>query len=387
MPKECKKARKFYSSHHYHHFHDFQSPHGFFHAYKHHLYYYRQQEFNLSHKSLQFLRPVFIIIILILIYLLFQFPLNRLVAVLLGLFILSQVLQLIWMTHLERRIFKPLLQLQEGVKEIAKGNYAVKVEDPPSNEIGFLIDSFNEMAERLLENEILKQEYEENRKNLIANISHDLKTPITAIRGYIEAIEDGVVASPQKMHQYLQIIRKNAEYINRLIDDLFLFSKLDMHQLEFHREEIPLRAFMDDLMAEFGFEFQEKGLGFQYTDETTEDVTINIDRKRIYQAVRNIMGNAVKYGPAAGLNVTTRLYGKEGFICLDIRDNGPGIPEDKLDKIFERFYRIDSERTKDLTSTGLGLAIAKELAEAHGGKITATSVIGEGTCFTLMLPF
>jgi len=242
------------------------------------------------------------------------------------------------------------------------------------------------MAGKLHENETLKQEYEENRKTLIANISHDLKTPIAAIQGYIEAIQDGVVTSPEKMNQYLQIISKNTVYINRLIDDLFLFSKLDMHQLEFQMESLPIRAFMADLMTEFNFELQEKGLSFQYSDETEEDYRVFLDRKRIHQAIRNIIGNAVKYSSPASLRLETRLYKKEEFICLDIRDNGPGIQADKLHKIFDRFYRIDSERTKDLMSTGLGLSIAKELINAHSGKILVESVVDEGSCFTLALP-
>ncbi|KUO64148.1 MAG: histidine kinase [Gracilibacter sp. BRH_c7a] len=347
---------------------------------------YRHRDFDLSHKSLKFLRPVFILVIILLIYLMFQFPANKVFMILFGLFIVNQVVHLIWLTHLEKRIFKPITQLQDGVKEIANGNYSVNLDNTTSNEIGFLIDSFNDMAGKLHENETLKQEYEENRKTLIANISHDLKTPIAAIQGYIEAIQDGVVTSPEKMNQYLQIISKNTVYINRLIDDLFLFSKLDMHQLEFQMESLPIRAFMADLMTEFNFELQEKGLSFQYSDETEEDYRVFLDRKRIHQAIRNIIGNAVKYSSPASLRLETRLYKKEEFICLDIRDNGPGIQADKLHKIFDRFYRIDSERTKDLMSTGLGLSIAKELINAHSGKILVESVVDEGSCFTLALP-
>ncbi|MEG6523284.1 HAMP domain-containing sensor histidine kinase [Desulfotomaculum sp. 1211_IL3151] len=287
---------------------------------------------------------------------------------------------------MEKRIFIPISRLHNGVKEIAKGNYHVKIDHTTFNEIGFLIDSFNDMAAKLQRNETLKQEYEENWKTLIANISHDLKTPITAIGGYIDAIHDGVVTSPEKLDQYLHVIKKNTLYINRLIDDLFLFSKLDMHQLEFQMESIGIKAFMDDLMAEFRFEFEERGLGFQYTDDTDVNYKVTLDGKRIYQVIHNVIGNSVKYGPPGNLCLKIRLYQKAGFICLAIQDNGPGIPEDKITRIFDRFYRIDSERTKDLMSTGLGLSIAKELMAAHGGKIQVTSVLGEGSCFTLMLP-
>lgn len=363
-----------------------RSRHRFFHAYKEHLRHNRHREFALSHRSLKFLRPVFLLVTILLIYLIVQLPVNKVLTFLIGLFLLIQIFQLVWMTHLEKRIFYPISQLHDGVKEISKGNYGVRIDNTTFNEIGFLIDSFNAMSAKLQEDENLKQQYEENRRMLIANISHDLKTPITAIQGYIEAIQDGVVPSPEKLGQYLQIINKNAAYINRLIDDLFLFSKLDMNQLDFQMETVSSRAFMDDLMGEFRFELQEKGFGFAYSDQTERDYQISLDRKRINQAIRNIIDNAVKHRAADCLNLTTRLYESDAFLCLDIRDDGPGIPPDKVGKIFDRFYRVDSERTKDLMSTGLGLAIAKELVEAHQGRITVESVVGEGTCFTLMLP-
>lgn len=363
-----------------------REAHRFYHSYMHRMHHYRHRDFALSHRSLKFLRPVFLLSIILLIYMMVYFPVNKVLTFLLGLFIIGHLVHFVWISHLEKRIFKPISQLHEGVKEIAKGNYNVRINNVAFNEIGFLIESFNVMAEKLKENENLKQEYEENRKALIANISHDLKTPITAIQGYIEAIQDGIVNSPEKMTQYLEIINKNTAYINHLIDDLFLFSKLDMHQLDFKMESVPIKAFMHDLMTEFNFELQERGFEFHYTDDMVESYNVLIDRKRIYQAIRNIIGNAIRYGPLESLRLETRLYKKEGFSNLDIRDNGPGIPEDKLPRIFDRFYRVDSERTKDLMSTGLGLAIAKELVEAHGGKILVESVVGEGSCFTLSIP-
>ncbi|WP_304540595.1 HAMP domain-containing sensor histidine kinase [Desulforamulus aquiferis] len=367
----------------------FKESHRFYHSYMHrmhHMKQYRHRDFALSHKSLKFLRPVFLLLIILLIYMLIYFPVNKILTFLLGLFIIGHLVHFVWISHLEKRIFKPILQLHDGVKEIAKGNYNVRIDNNACNEIGFLIESFNIMAEKLKENENLKQEYEENRKALIANISHDLKTPITAIQGYIEAIQDGIVTSPEKMAQYLEIINNNTVYINHLIDDLFLFSKLDMHQLEFKMESVPIKAYMHDLMTEFSFELQERGFEFHYTDDMAEKYNVVIDRKRIYQVIRNIIGNAIKYGPPGALRLETRLYKSEGFSYLTIRDNGPGIPEDKLPRIFDRFYRVDSERTKDLMSTGLGLSIAKELVEAHGGKVLVESVVGEGSCFTLAIP-
>ncbi|MNP04917.1 Sensor histidine kinase YycG [compost metagenome] len=182
--------------------------------------------------------------------------------------------------------------------------------------------------------------------------------------------------------------------MNKLIDDLFLFSKLDMQKLEFNFELINIKNFMGDLMEEFQFELEDKNINFNYESKIKEALIVKIDRKRIHQVFRNIIGNAVKYAPTDGskntsnkeTNIDVELYVNNGFINIDIKDNGEGIPEDKLPYIFDRFYRIDYARTKDLMSTGLGLAISKELVDAHGGSIKAESKINEGTCFTITLP-
>ncbi|MDR3540845.1 MAG: HAMP domain-containing sensor histidine kinase [Desulfosporosinus sp.] len=290
---------------------------------------------------------------------------------------------------MENRVFRPIDKLKNGVEEIARGNYNVKVESDVINDlsfIGLLVDSFNEMARKLWASEKMKAEYEENRKLLIANISHDLKTPISSVQGYIEAILDGVVIEPEKVTMYLKTIYQNTAYIDKLIDDLFLFSKLDLQKLDFQFESIQIRAFMNDLMEEFKFELEEKQFNFNYVNKMKGDSLICIDRKRIYQAFKNIIGNAVKYGANQDLSIKIEMDRQDDFIDICIEDNGPGIPQDQLPHIFNRFYRIDNERTKDLMSTGLGLAIAKELVQAHRGSIAVTSTENEGSRFIIRLP-
>lgn len=368
---ECKQQAEFFCHHQ-----DFQRKH---------------REFVQYHKSLRFLRPVSVIINLIILYLLFSWLGIRAISLFFAVFlIIKEVLLFSFLWRLEKRIFKPIDMLKIGVEEIAKGNYSVNVEKDDVADFGFiglLVDSFNEMARKLQASEIVKSEYEENRKNLIANISHDLKTPITSVQGYIEAIQDGVVITPEKLDKYLKTIYQNTVYMDRLIDDLFLFSKLDLQKLDFQFESVQIGAFMDDLMEEFQFELEEKQLNFHYVNLMKSDCLISLDRKRIYQAFRNVIGNAVKYGTNQDLAIKIAMERQDDeFIVITIEDNGPGISEDKLPHIFNRFYRIDIERTKDLMSTGLGLTIAKELVQAHGGTITVSSIETEGTCFTITLP-
>jgi signal transduction histidine kinase len=242
------------------------------------------------------------------------------------------------------------------------------------------------MAQKLQQGEKLKAEYEENRKALVANISHDLKTPITSIKGYIEALLEGSLESPDKRDAYLKVIHHNIDYLNRLIDDLFLFSKLDMQKLHFNFERIEIRNFLGDLMEEFQLELGDRKIRFGFRDELTGEPYVNLDAKRFYQAISNIIRNAVSHGPEHGLSLGVKLYRQDDWIAIDIEDNGPGIDKDKLKYIFNRFYRIDTERTKDSQGTGLGLAITKELILAHGGEIAVTSSINTGTCFTILLP-
>lgn len=299
---------------------------------------------------------------------------------------LGNIFELTFLLRVKSRILIPVEELKKGVNEIANGNYDIKIEAKTPNEISTLVSAFNSMAQKLKEDEQVKMEYEENRKALIANISHDLKTPMTSIEGYIEALLERNDLSDEKKSRYLKIIAGNTDYMNRLIDDLFLFSKLDMQKLDFHFEKVSIRPFLNDMMEELGLDFEERDITFTYHDELCIDLEANLDAKRFHQVIRNITGNAVKYGPHEGLAINIRLYHENNYFCIDISDNGPGIPQEKLPYIFERFYRVDSERTKDFSGTGLGLAIAKELVEAHNGKISVTSKAGYGTCFTISIP-
>lgn len=344
-------------------------------------------EFNRIHKYLRWIQPAGFLMSIFLLFFMFKFVGVKAITIFFVLiFTLKEIAHIYIMMRMEKRIMTPIEKLKKGVEQIAKGNYDVRIDSEVYNEIGILIYDFNEMAEILRQAEKMKQEYEENRKALIANISHDLKTPITSINGYIEALVDGVVTSPEKVNSYLKIIHNNTTYINNLIDDLFLFSKLDMQKLNFNFEKVKIKSFMMDLMEEFDFVLKEENIEFKFEDKLAEELEVSIDRKRIYQVIRNVIGNAVKYGNQQKSIIEVQLSNNDKYIKIEVKDNGPGIPEDKLPHIFNRFYRIDAERTKDFMSTGLGLAIAREMVEAHRGKINATSIMGEGSTFTIQLP-
>jgi signal transduction histidine kinase len=357
-------------------------------SHEHHKLHHRQfNEFHRIHRCLRWLRPASFLMSVFLLFLVFKFVgVQAITIFFVVIFIIKEIVHIYITLRMEKRIMEPIEKLKDGVEQIAKGNYNVRIDNDIYNEIGILIYDFNKMAENLSQAEKMKQEYEENRKALIANISHDLKTPITSINGYIEALVDGVVTSADKVNNYLKVIHNNTIYINNLIDDLFLFSKLDMQKLDFNFEKIKIRPFMIDLMEEFSFVLKEKDIKFIFEDKLSEELEASVDGKRIYQVIRNVIGNAVKYGNQQEPFIKVKLYNDDAYVNIEVKDNGPGIPEDKLPNIFNRFYRIDAERTKDLMSTGLGLAIAKEMIEAHGGEIYVTSTIGDGSTFTIQLP-
>ncbi len=342
------------------------------------------REFIRYHRWFRYARPVVLLFNLTILYLLFSWAGIKIAGICFALLIvIKEIVQFIFLLQLEKRIITPIEELRQGVEAVAGGNYDVRVECRIPNDLGLLIESFNEMAGKLQHGERIKAEYEGNRKSLIANISHDLKTPITSIKGYIEALLDGSADSSDRREKYLKIIHRNIEYLNRLIDDLFLFSKLDMQKLDFHFEKISIRKYLSDLIEEFRLELIDRGIQVEFEDELKGEPVVLLDGKRFYQAIDNLIRNAERYGPDQGLVIRMRLYRLNARIAVDIADNGPGIDEDKLPHVFERFFRVDTERAKD--GTGLGLAITKELVQAHGGEITVRSSREEGTCFTLLL--
>jgi signal transduction histidine kinase len=353
----------------------------------HNRFHQHQHEFLKYHRYFRYARPVVLLFNVIILYLLFRWAGIKAVGVFFAaLIVVKEILVFVFLMRLEKRIISPIQELRQGVDQIAGGNYDVRVECHFPNDLGLLIISFNEMAAKLLQAEQMKAEYEENRKSLITNISHDLKTPITAIQGYIEALQEGELLPAEKRDKYLKTIHHNVSYLNHMIDDLFLFSKLDMQKLEFNFVTVGIRGYIGDLMEEYQLELDGLGIPLGIRDTLEDEPRVKMDCKRIYQAINNIIRNAIGHGPDHGLSLQVTLYRKETLIALDIEDNGPGIPQDKLPHIFGRFYRIDTERTKNFESTGLGLAITKELVQAHGGEVTVASRPGEGTCFTIMLP-
>lgn len=281
-------------------------------------------------------------------------------------------------------IIRPLNKLKESANEIKEGNLDFEIRDETNDEIGEVNRAFEEMRARLKQSLDKQLQYENNRKELISNISHDLKTPITSIKGYIEGIRDGVADTPEKMDKYINTIYTKAVDIDRLIDELFLYSKLDLNKLPLNLTKISLENYLSDIIEELRFDLEKQQVDIELI-KPQEKMDVIVDGKQLKRVMVNIIENAVKYRDKEKGEVQVKLSSEDNEAVVSIRDNGKGIPQEALPFIFDRFYRTDPSRSNQTGGSGLGLAIAKRIIEEHGGRMGAESVVGEGTTiyFTL----
>ncbi|WP_280770795.1 sensor histidine kinase [Salipaludibacillus daqingensis] len=289
-----------------------------------------------------------------------------------------------WTLYISRTILNPLKQIYTATEEMTEGNLNYEINYTKNDEIGRFIKGFNIMRDHLKQSLHKQQQYEKNRKELIATISHDLRTPLQSIKGYVEGINDGIVQNEEMKKRYLQVILSKTEQLNRLIEDLFEFSKIDLDQLAMEKVLVNSKDYFDQLLTEFAIDLNQKETKLLVKKSVPSSV-IHIDKKRIEQVFTNLLDNAVRYGAS---EIGIRMYEstEEKRLVIVISDNGPGIPEEDLSHIFNHFYRGEKSRSRELGGTGLGLAIVKSILEAHDGEITVESVEGNGTTFKLSLP-
>jgi signal transduction histidine kinase len=291
------------------------------------------------------------------------------------------------MKRVYNNMVKPLEKIKVATNNIRNGN----LDEPLVPELHYnrelkeTFRDFEKMREQLKENKVLAQQYENNRKDLISNISHDLKTPIASIIGYVEGILDGVADTPAKRERYMQIIYKKSLDMNRLVNDLILFSKLDVNKVAFAYKKINFQTYVETLFEEYGIELQENNVELVSRYQAEENLDLSIDAKQLRRVFNNIIGNAMKHLDKETKAIEILVYEEKDEVFIRISDNGSGIPADKVDQIFDRFYKGDVSRNTEVGSSGLGLSISKQIVLAHGGRIWAQSTMGEGTIiyFTL----
>lgn len=300
-------------------------------------------------------------------------------------FILSFLVANFWVSYLfSRGIIAPVSRLKDAAVKISEGDLSGGIAEEGDGEVKELCRTLELMRIKLKESIYLQQKYDENRRFLISSISHDLKTPVTSIKGYIEGVIDGVAHTPEKRAAYLETARSKAIQVNAMIDDLLLYSKLDLNQIPYHFEKTDLEQYFTDCVADHLYEYEKANIKLALVNELQAPVIVSIDRERLKRVIQNILDNAKKFMEKADGRVDIILRETRTSTIIEIRDNGRGIPENDLPHIFDRFYRADPSR-QSADGSGLGLAIAKQIVEGHDGKIWVTSVVGEGTRMMISL--
>lgn len=288
----------------------------------------------------------------------------------------------LWIYH---SIVTPIHMLQMATQNIKNGNLDFEVEVHNKDEIGELCEDFEEMRIRLKDNAAEKLRAEQQNKELISNISHDLKTPITAIKGYVEGLMDGVADTPEKQNKYLQTVYSKAIDMDHLINELSFYSKIDTNKIPYTFSRINVVGYFEDCAEELSRELEEEQIGFSYQNYVDDSVQMIADAEQIKRVINNIVGNSKKYSDKAETKIRMTVKDVGDFVQIEIEDNGKGIAAKDLPYIFDRFYRTDASRNSSRGGSGIGLSIVKKIMEDHGGKIWVTSKEGIGTVMYLVI--
>ncbi|MFP7295870.1 sensor histidine kinase [Neobacillus niacini] len=285
-----------------------------------------------------------------------------------------------------KSIITPINQLKNAAHLIKSGNLHHSITATRNDEIGQLTQAFEEMRIQLKESHEVQKQYEDNRKELIAHISHDLKTPITSIKGYIEGIRDGVADTPEKRARYIQTIYTKAVDMDHLIDELFLFSKLDLGKVPFDFEKIDIKDYLSDYFEELSFDLRKQNVEVNFQFDPLGHYHVFADREKFKRVLANIINNSLKYMDKEKKELIISMHSTSENVEISIADNGPGIPSESIPFIFNQFYRAEQSRNKLTGGSGLGLSIAKMIIEEHNGMIKLESTLTVGTKITISLP-
>ena len=287
---------------------------------------------------------------------------------------------------INKGVFYPIRQLNHAMQCIANGNFdnALSLEDN-TGEIGELYQSYEGMRLKLKESSEEKLQNEKQNRELISNITHDLKTPITSIKGYVEGIIDGVADTPEKMNKYIKTIYTKTNELDRLINELTYYSGIDSNRISYNFHRINVSEYFNDCVEDVGLDLESKNIQLNYSNFLPPDTKIIADPEQLKKVINNIIGNSIKYIDKEKGVIDIRLLDEVDSIRVEIEDNGKGIAAKDIGNIFERFYRTDTSRNSAQGGSGIGLSIVKKIIEDHGGYIWATSKEDEGTCMHFVI--
>ena len=285
-----------------------------------------------------------------------------------------------------QQFVNPLVKLKKAAERMGSGNLDEKIDFGGNrvDEVGELCESFENMRQKMSDFAKAKMRYEEENRQLISNISHDLRTPITTIKGYVEGIMDGVADTPEKQERYLKMIYSKANEMDSLINELSLYTNINNNAIPYEFHRVSVKDYFDDCMEEVYTTLLSRNMTLTYKNYCDDDVKVIVDPDQLKRVINNIITNAIKYTDKEYGQIDINIYDNDAEVKVSISDNGRGIDSDSLPHIFDRMYRADSAR-QSRGGSGLGLAICKKIVEEHGGNIYATSQLGVGTTIVFTL--
>lgn len=283
-------------------------------------------------------------------------------------------------------IAAPIRHLSEGTRNIAEGNLDFEIEVPNGDDrMADLCRNFNYMRQKLKDSADRTIENEMENRKLISNITHDLKTPVTSIKGYAEGLLDGVADTPEKQQKYLRTIYNKANDMDKLINELTFYAGIDTNRIPYNFARISISDYFDDCVDEISMDLESHGIELTYTNNLSSDTKIIADPEQLKKVINNIIGNSVKYMNKEKGQISILLKDEDDSVLIGIEDNGKGIDNKDLPYIFDRFYRTDTSRNSSKGGSGIGLSIVKKIVEDHGGRVWAHSHPDVGT--TIFMEF
>lgn len=309
------------------------------------------------------------------------FIIEAIIAVFLVLFTTSAIL-IMW---IYKSVLRPLARLKLSTQNIKEGNLDFEMPIEGGDEITDLCRDFEEMRVILSRSAEEKMKFDSEEKELISNISHDLRTPLTAIKGYVEGLMDGVADTPEKRDKYLKTIFNKVNDMDRLINELTIYSKIDTNRIPYVFRKISVDEYFDELCREIRLDLESEDVQFEYRNHANAKMYIMADVEQLKRVINNIVSNSVKYASDKKGHIKIDIYDEGRYVHIKIADNGKGISQQDLSHIFERFYRADSSRNSKQGGSGIGLAIVKKIITEHNGNIWAESKEGAGTIMHLEL--
>jgi two-component system phosphate regulon sensor histidine kinase PhoR len=289
-----------------------------------------------------------------------------------------------------KHLTRPLFELQNAVKTMAGANYSVRVPVRSRDEIGALSSAFNSMAEELekevheLEDKNVRlAELQEMRSEFVANVSHELKTPLTSIRGFVDTLRNGHINDPAVQARFLEIIDIEAERLHQLISDILQLSEIEGMENDLELQKFDLSALLDDVATLLDDKATERHVSIIVED--SESLPVLASQYRVKQILINLVDNAIKYNRTGGRVYIRATREPDKIVSIRVRDTGEGIPPEHLSRVFERFYRVDKSHSREMGGTGLGLSIVKHIAQLYDGSATVESEQGVGSTFIVRL--